>query len=234
MSHQMYEHLLLSLSETHGIRCIASDRRGFGKSEWSGKSRQDISYDTFAQDTIDLVRTACVQQQFWFVGASMGCGETLLAYLMMDEDLQRRCRGFIWLGPSLPFPLATDTNPKAPSRELWDSILTGFRQDRTGFTRASLPGVFGIPFDIGVEVSETVLQRFEWIVGQADALAVERCVQIITHRDFTEDLKKLDGRREEVKVLVIHGDSDQGGFKSINTYLPYSVQDFQSRAHHVD
>jgi pimeloyl-ACP methyl ester carboxylesterase len=206
MSHQMYEHLMLPLCETYGIRSIAPDRRGFGKSDWNTSGSKDITYDTFSQDSIDVIENAKLGR-FFFVASSMGCGETLLAYLNMPEELQKQCGGFIWLGPSLPFPLATEANPTAPSRALWDMILTGFRQDRTGFTRTALPGVFGIPFNIGIEVPETVLQKFEGIVAQADALALERCVQIITNRDFTEDLKRLDG--ENVKLLVIHGDNDQ-------------------------
>ena len=214
MSHQMYEHLMLPLCETYGIRCVASDRRGFGKSEWNTRDSKDITYDTFAQDTIDLFGDAKVGK-FFFIASSMGCGETLLAYLMMRADLQKQCQGFIWLGPSLPFPLATDSNPAAPSRELWDMILTGIRQDRTGFTKAGLPGVFGIPLNIGIEVPETVLQKFEQIIAQADALAIERCIQIITNKDFTDDLKRLD--EKEAKVLVIHGDNDQS--KSVHAML---------------
>jgi len=216
MSHRMYEHLLLPLTETYGIRCIASDRRGFGKSEWNTSNSNDITYDTFAQDTIDILQTSKVGN-FFFVASSMGCGETLLAYLRMPEVLQKQCQGFVWLGPSLPFPLATDSNPTAPSRQLWDMILTGIRQDRTGFTRAGLPGVFGIPFNIGIEVSETVLQKFEGIIEQADALALERCIQIITNRDFTDDLKKLDGK--DVKVLVIHGENDQSNPAEATAHL---------------
>ncbi len=206
MSHRMYEHLMVPLTETNGIRCVASDRRGFGKSEWNAVDSKDITYDTFAQDTIDIVKATKIGK-FAFVASSMGCGETLSAYLQMPEDLQKNCLGFVWLGPSLPFPLATESNPTAPPRELWDMILTGFRQDRSSFTRTALPGVFGVPFNIGVEVAEPVLQKFEGIIAQADALAVERCIQIITNKDFTEDLKKLGGKN--VKLLVIHGEADQ-------------------------
>ena len=206
MSHQMYEHLLLPLCETHGVRCVASDRRGFGKSDWNSRESKDVTYDTLAQDTIDIVREAEVRK-FFFVASSMGCGETLLAYLKMPSALQTQCQGFIWLGPSLPLPLATEANPLAPSRELWNMLLTGFRQDRVGFTKNAIPGVFGIPFDIGVQVPETVLQKFEAMVAQANALAIERCIQIITNRDFAADLQELNGK--EVKLLVIHGDNDQ-------------------------
>jgi non-heme chloroperoxidase len=206
MSHQMYEHLMVPLCENHRVRCIASDRRGFGKSDWSSATTTEVTYDTFAQDTIDIVHSAG-PQRFLFVASSMGCGESLLAYLKMPADLQSRCLGFLWLGPSLPYPLATEANPSAPSRELWDMILAGFRQDRVGFTRTAMPGVFGIPFNIGVEVPETVLHRFEGLVAQADALALERCIQIITNKDLTEDLRMLDGRK--VRLVVIHGDNDQ-------------------------
>jgi non-heme chloroperoxidase len=206
MSHQMYEHIMLPLCESHGLRCVASDRRGFGKSEWNTSKTGDITYDTFAQDTLEVIAAAGVGR-FAFVASSMGCGETLLAYLKMSAEMQKQCQGLVWLGPSLPFPLATETNPTAPARELWDMILTGFREDRVGFTRGAIPGVFGIPFNIGIEVPETVLQKFEAMVAQADALALERCVQIITNRDFTSELKELG--KKEVKVLVIHGDNDQ-------------------------
>ena len=40
---------------------------------------------------------------------------------------------------------------------------------------------------------------------------MERCVQIITHKDFTQDLKMLADEAEgKVKVLILHGDSDYG------------------------
>lgn len=50
-----------------------------------------------------------------------------------------------------------------------------------------------------------MIEHFESIVREADALAVERCPMIIIHTDFTEKLRKLNR-----KVLVLHGDGDQG------------------------
>jgi len=206
MSHQMYEHLMVPLCETYGIRCIGTDRRGFGKSDWKGhRTQENITFDVFAQDTIGIIE-AVKLERFIFVASSMGCGETLLAYHQMSNEMKERCKGFVWLGPSLPFPLKTDDNPAAPARELWDTILDGFRQDRIGFTRASIPGVFGTSVNIGIQLPETALQKFEYIVAQADALALERCIQIITHRDFTPELKELHDR---ARLLVVHGDSDR-------------------------
>ena len=54
-----------------------------------------------------------------------------------------QCTGFIWLGPSLPFPLQAESNPTAPPRELWDAILQGMRDDRVGFVKVAIHGVFG-------------------------------------------------------------------------------------------
>lgn len=116
------------------------------------------------------------------------------------------------MGASLPFPIPTPTNPQAPSRELWDSILLGLRTNRAAFVKASIPGIFGAQEGgPGVVLEPAALEQYENIIGQADALAMERCVQIITHKDFTQDLKSFAQEAgEKAKVLILHGDSDYG------------------------
>ena len=224
LSSAMWSHLTLRLCESHHIRCVASDRRGFGKSEWTGSKLSkgengDITYDSLARDTVALVEHLefSDEESFVFIAASMGCGETLLAYQMMSVTLREKCKGFVWMGPSMPFPLRTEEHPTGPPRELWDAILGGFRDDRVGFVKAAMPGVFGMgpQFSTGIELPESVLARFEVMAGQADAVAIERCVMMFTSRDFTDDLRKLG---DEVKVLVLHGDQDQG----VSTHL-YSL-----------
>lgn len=63
------------------MRCIAPDRRGFGKSDWTGPEAKSspIDYDVFADDTIHLLEKLDVGH-FVFVASSMGPGETLLAH----------------------------------------------------------------------------------------------------------------------------------------------------------
>lgn len=116
------------------------------------------------------------------------------------------------MGASLPFPIQTPNNPQAPSRERWDSILLGLRANRSAFVKASLPGIFGAQEGgPGAVLEPAALERYENIVSQADALAMERCVQIITHKDFTQDLKRLANEAgERAKALILHGDSDYG------------------------
>ena len=43
----------------------------------------------------------------------------------------------------------------------------------------------------------------------ADAIAVERTVQIFTGTDFSEKLAAL-GQQSDVPILLLHGDSDAG------------------------
>ena len=116
-----------------------------------------------------------------------------------------------WHFPSLSNPNANEP-PQAPSSERWDSILLGLRANRSAFVKASTPGIFGAQEGgPGVALEPAALEEYENIIGQADALAMERCVQIITHKDFTQDLEMLADEAEgKVKVLILHGDSDDG------------------------
>lgn len=112
----------------------------------------------------------------------------------------------MWIGPSLPHPVQSAQNPSMPCQEVWDMILDEFRLSRADFMRKALPGA--LVHDESSQLSPAVRQRYEYIVGEADALAIERCVGIITNYDFRPLLKKLEGY--EIAVLCLHGEFDQG------------------------
>ena len=116
-------------------------------------------------------------------------------------------QGFFWIGAPLPYPVRSPTNPTASPREDWDAILHGLRDARPDFAHHSLPSVFGK--EAGCELSEHTLRRFEQIVHSADALAIERCIQILTNTDLTEQLRKL-GDETNLPITCAHGDSDLG------------------------
>ena len=110
----------------------------------------------------------------------------------------------MFLGPALPFPLQTADNPKAPPREVWDSILEGLRANRTKFVRESVPGIFGLEADDRTSVA--LVERYERIIDEADPIAIERCIMLITGTDLTDSLKTLNNR--DLSILCIHGDSN--------------------------
>lgn len=97
MSSRMWEPLLLPLVETHRFRCVAPDRRGFGRSDWGGG---EVSWEVFVGDLVELLEGMGVEE-FVFVGSSMGCTESLLAY-QGSEFVKERCK----VCP-FPFPLAS-------------------------------------------------------------------------------------------------------------------------------
>lgn len=144
--------------------------------------------------------------------------------------MRTRYQGFIWIGPTLPHPIQTPDNPTAPSRDLWDNIVTSLRTSRAAFVQASLPNLFGA--HVGAEVDSATLARFERIVDQADALAIERCVQMLGH-DFTDQLTAL----KTESVLILQGDSDkslpyEAGAKLIEALIPSARVSMYEKAGH--
>jgi pimeloyl-ACP methyl ester carboxylesterase len=85
LSSAMWEPLMVQLCETYRFRCIAPDRRGFGHSDWNGtqSNRAEIDYNVLAHDLVDLVEKLQVGK-FVLVAASMGGGESILAYESSD------------------------------------------------------------------------------------------------------------------------------------------------------
>lgn len=53
------------------------------------------------------------------------------------------------------------------------------------------------------------LERYEYIVGQADPLAIQRCVDIISETGFRGKLQRL-AQESAVPILCIHGTEDAG------------------------
>ena len=90
MSARMWEHLMPTFVLTNHFRCIAPDRRGFGRSDWATKDSGVISWDVFVGDLAGLLEEFGVQE-FVFVASSMGCTESLLAY-QRSEFIQKRCK----------------------------------------------------------------------------------------------------------------------------------------------
>lgn len=142
----------------------------------------------------------------------MGCGESVLVQQKLHAAGQgEKCKGFVWLAPSLPYPLQTADNPSAPPRELWDMIIGGLRGDRHAFVKASVGGTFGT--HAGVEMGQESLQLFIKMIERNDIVAIERCVQILSRYDFTADLEWLaKNKGPGVPVVVVAGQDDNSTY----------------------
>ncbi|KAF5253229.1 hypothetical protein FANTH_1825 [Fusarium anthophilum] len=205
LSSRMYDSILLSLCETHGHRVIAPDRRGFGKSDWSGQDPTvPISYKELGQDLSGLLERL-QPGPFVFVATSMSTGEALMAYLN-SPYVQENCQGMVWISTCLPYPTASPQNPKAMPQSAWDATIAALRQDRPNFIANGFKGPFGDAKS--GSVTEKQVAFFENIFFEADPFAVERCLQIYSTEDLCEALKSF-GQTFEKPFLLIHGGGDK-------------------------
>lgn len=59
------------------------------------------------------------------------------------------------------------------------------------------------------DIPEETIERYTQLVLSADALAIERCIQLIATTDFTDRLKTLEDETD-IPITCIHGDKDTG------------------------
>ncbi len=90
MSSLMFESLMLPLCESYRFRCIAPDRRGFGKSDWDGVDQVSITDKTLATDVASLVEKL-QPGPFVFVACSVGAAESLLVY-SASQYIRQNCK----------------------------------------------------------------------------------------------------------------------------------------------
>jgi non-heme chloroperoxidase len=181
---------------SRGYRCIAHDRRGFGRSSqpWTGNDM-----DTYADDLAQLVHALDLRNAI-HVGYSMGGGE-VARYI--GRHGTKRVAKAVLIGAPAPLMLKTSVNPGGLPIEVFDGIRAGVLADRAQFF-----GDLALPFygynRPGAKISEGVRESF-WLQAMMTGLpACYFCIKAFSETDFTEDLKKID-----VPTLILHGDDDQ-------------------------
>lgn len=110
------------------------------------------------------------------------------------------------MNTSLPYPTATPEFPQGTTKETWDQVIDKIREDRAGFMSEVFKGPLGVGNN---EVPDKLMGRIERMADVADALAVERSVQLFSGYDFSETLATLN-QESKLPVLLLHGDSDAG------------------------
>jgi non-heme chloroperoxidase len=178
------------LSES-GVRCIAYDRRGHGRSSDPGRG---FDYDTLADD-LAAVLEALDLKNVTLVAHSMAGGE---AVRYLSRHGSKRVARVALIGATLPFLTKTADNPDGIDPAVFENarrnvILRDFPKALRDNMR---------PF----VVAETSDALVDWVAGhmlRCSMKALVECNRALTATDFRAELARLS-----VPTLIIHGDRD--------------------------
>ncbi len=179
----MWEYQMPALVQ-RGFRCVAFDRRGFGRSDQPGHG---YDFDTFADDLAAVI-DALDLRHVTLVGFSMGGGEVARYLARHGGD---RVARVALIGATL-----------RPLDEGVVGMMTAaLVADRPKFLADGVPSLFAATG--GQPVSEEMMR---WIVGlalRASPLATLACLRILAQADFTSALDVFT-----MPTLLLHGDQD--------------------------
>lgn len=195
ISSDSWEYVINGLCK-HGLRCVAMDLRGCGRSEhpYSGHD-----YDTLADDLLGLLTELDLREAV-LVGHSMG-GGVITRYLARHR--QERVAGAVLIGTTTPFLLKTEDNPDGVDKSYFDAMVDDIERDRPQYVENLAPGFFGQHLPNYMTSPELV----RWGVGltlQASARAAVEMLRANSETDQRSELKSI-----LTPTLLLHGDSDQ-------------------------
>ena len=195
LSADMWERQAPFLAE-QGLRVVAYDRRGFGRSEqpWEG-----YDYDTLADDLATVMDKLDLKAAT-LVGFSMGGGE--VARYLGKHGSARVARAAL-ISSVTPYMLNADDNPHGVHQTVFDGMHDGIQKDRAQFFIDFAPAFYGNGM-IEKKVSAGVLDWFFQVAMLASPKATLACVRAFSETDFRSDLQSL-----KIPLLVIHGTADK-------------------------
>jgi non-heme chloroperoxidase len=187
----MWNYQMVPLSES-GLRCIAYDRRGHGRSSDPGRG---YDFDTLADDLATVLETLDLRE-VTLVGHSFASGE-MVRYLTRHGP--ERVARLVFVAPAAtPFLLRTADNPDGVD----GSVFEHFRQNLLLRDYPKWLEDNARPFF----VAETSRDMMDWVKGmmlRASMKALIECNRAMTSTDFRPELPRI-----AVPTLVIHGDKD--------------------------
>jgi non-heme chloroperoxidase len=182
LSAEIWEYQLTALSE-QGLRCIAYDRRGHGRSSDPGCG---YDYDTLSDDLAAIIERLDLTE-VTLVGFSMGSGE-------VARYLSRHGAGRI-----ARVALVGAVAPK-PDGGLFPGFVAALKKDRPAFLAGGVPLFMGSDSAVSSAMSQWVLTQFL----HASPKAMIECMRAISASDLRADFAAL-----KLPTLIIHGASDQ-------------------------
>ena len=190
-----WEDQMIFLAE-RGYRCIAHDRRGYGRSSqpWDGND-----LDTYADDLSELVKVLDLRDAI-HIGHSTGGGE-VTRYI--GRHGTKRVAKAVLIGAIPPLMLKTAANPGGLPIEVFDQLRTASLVDRSQFYKDLSAPFYGANRE-GSKVSQGLRDSFWMQSMMSGHKSAYDCIKAFSETDLTEDLKKFD-----VPTLILHGDDDQ-------------------------
>ena len=179
-----------------GMRAIAYDRRGFGRSSqpWSG-----YDYNTLADDLAEIVEQTGAEDAA-IVGFSMGGGE--VARYMSRYDGKEVAKAVL-VSSVVPFMLKTPDNPKGTDQSVFDEMAQGIQKDRAEFFAEFFKTFYGVSL-VSHPTSDEQLEWSRTVAMQASLKATLACATSFASTDFRPDLSAFN-----VPTLIIHGTGDK-------------------------
>jgi pimeloyl-ACP methyl ester carboxylesterase len=183
LNSDIWEYQLTEISE-QGVRCIAYDRRGHGRSEDPGRG---YDYDTLAGDLAAVIEQLDLRN-VTLVGYSMGSAE--IARYLSRHGADRVAR----------VVLVSPVAPVTESRAMSDSFIAALKQDRPAFMAGGIALFLGRDSSVSPAMTQWVLDQFL----RSSPKAIIECTRSIAAGDHRPHLSAMT-----MPTLIIQGDKDE-------------------------
>lgn len=175
-----------------GLRCVAYDRRGHGRSTQPGRG---YDFDTLADDLSVLLEDLDLRDVM-LVGHSMGCVEVVRYLARYGASRVARA---VLVSTVTPCTLKTAENPDGVERAVLEAGREGLRRDFPRTVDEAAPGFFGSANPVSSATRS-------WWTGMILQCSLPALLEL--HRAFTEADFRPELRAIPVPTLLVHGDSD--------------------------
>jgi len=195
LSADTFDELGMEIAAT-GMRAIAYDRRGFGRSEqpWEG-----YDYDTLADDLADVMSDTHADEAT-ILGFSMGGGEVAR---YMARHAGRGVAQAVLISSIVPFMMKDHTNPEGVEPHVFSEMFQAIKTDRAAFWPGFFKDFYGASA-LSHPVSREVIDWSCAVAMQAGLKPTLACAEAFSATDFRPDLAAF-----HVPTLIIHGTADK-------------------------
>lgn len=195
LSSDTFDDLGMAVADA-GMRAIAYDRRGFGRSQqpWDG-----YDYDTLSDDLAAVIEQTGAKD-VTLIGFSMGGGE--VARYLTKHGTQN-IKQAVLIASIVPYMLKTADNPNGVDQSVFDGMAEKISADRAAFWAAFFKDFYGVSLT-SHPVSQEVLEWSQDVSMQASLRATLECAKSFSSTDLRSDLLSFT-----VPTLIIHGTADK-------------------------